>query len=1026
MNIIKLSLTNKVTIYVLILALVVAGWLSYKSLPLESFPEVQIPILIVNTFYFGVAPEDIENLVTDRIERELKGIDGVKEIKSISMEGLSSITIEFMPNVDLDVARQNVRDRVDIAKPNLPDDAEDPVIMEINLDEFPIMYVTLTGENVGLYRLKSIADNFADKIRTLQGVLGVDVSGGLEREIQVNVIPDRLKFYGVSLNDIINKIRMENITLPGGSMKIGDYNYSIRIPGEIRTPEAMFDWIVTETNNRPVYLRDLAEIKYRFKEINSISRLNGKEAITLGVKKRTGENIVDIADAVKEMIEVEKEIYNNRINYTILNDQSKYIKDTVDDLENNIITSLVLVISVLFFSMGLKNSIVVAIAIPLSMLISFSILNLLGISLNMIVLFSLILALGMLVDNGIVLVENIFRHKQLGEDNFQASLRGANEIAIPITTSTLTTLSAFFPLLFWPGIVGEFMSYLPKTVMIVLLSSLFVAIVITPVISAIFTNKIKISKKKKTKKSKDNLFLYLYRRLLFWSLCHKWIIVFIMIIFFISTIVVFVMSQPKIIFFPSTDPNAIMIDIEFPESTRIEKTDSYTKRIEQLLSETTDIENFISNIGIEGREQTHVSTITVDFFDVLERTQNSVITLNQIRDKIEEVPNVSVNITRQQGGPPTGAAVAVEISGEDFNKLREYRNIIKQTIEDIPGIINLRDDFVEARSEIQVIVDREIASRYDLSMFSISQNIQAAVRGITASKFRVGEDEYDITVRYKDTRRNNFNDLRDLIIFGPQGRQIPLSNLATFELRPGFGTINHKDLNRMITVEADVREGFNANLIRHEVMRRLGELEFEPGYLYAMAGEGAEQDEAREFLSNAFLGGVFLITIILVTQFNSVLLPLIIIFSVLLSTMGVLWGLMITGFDFSIIMTGIGIISLAGIVVNNAIVLIDFIEQARKSGMNKIQAILKAGKIRMRPVLLTATTTILALIPMAVGVSINFKTFEIVTSSENAQWWGPMCVAVIFGLLIATVLTLVFVPVLYHILDGWRFIKRKD
>lgn len=1022
MNIINLSLKNRVTIYVLILALVVGGALSYKSLPLESFPEVQIPILIINTFYFGVSPEDIESLVTDRIERELKGIDGVKEIKSVSMEGLSSITIEFMPNIDIDVARQKVRDRIDIAKPNIPEDAEDPVIMEINLDEFPIMYVALTGENIGLYNLKRIADNFSDKIRTVPGVLGVDVSGGLEREIQVNVIPERLKYYGVSLGDIINKIKMENITLPGGSIEIGSYNYSIRIPGEIKTPDAMFDWIITEVNNRPIYLRDLSEIQYKYKEIKSISRLNGKEAITLGVKKRTGENVVNIADEVKRMIETEKMIYNNNINYTVLQDHSKYIRDMVDDLENNIITSLILVVAILFLALGLKNSIVIAIAIPLSMLISFAVLSLLGITLNMIVLFSLILALGMLVDNGIVLVENIYRHKQLGENNFNAALRGASEIAIPITTSTLTTVSAFAPLLFWPGIIGEFMSYLPKTVIIVLLSSLFVAIVITPVISSMFATKIKPIK---NKKNGGNRFLKFYRKLLLWSLCHKWLVVFFMIIFFIITIVAFGMSNPRVIFFPATDPQTITIDIEFPESSVIDKTNNYARYIENILDNTIDVDNYVTNVGQEGRESTHKAHLSIDFFDMLDRKQSSVLTLNQIRDSVQLVPNVKVNIMQQEDGPPTGAAVAVEISGEDFNKLREYRNIVKQSIEDIPGLINLRDDFVEAKSEIQVMVDRELASRYDLSMFSISQNIQAAMMGISASKYRVGEDEYDITVRYKDTQRNNFNDLRDLIIFGPKECQIPLANLATFDIKPGFGTINHKDLKRMITVEADVREGYNANNIRNDVITRISEIEFEPGYLYDMAGEGAEQDEAGAFLTNAFIGAVFLITLILVTQFNSIILPFIIIFSVFLSTMGVLWGLMITGFDFSVIMTGIGIISLAGIVVNNAIVLIDFIEQARKSGMSKVQAILKAGRIRMRPVLLTATTTTLALIPMAVGISYNFKTFEFITGSENAQWWGPMCVAVIFGLIIATVLTLIVVPVLYHILDGWRIFKKK-
>ncbi len=806
-----------------------------------------------------------------------------------------------------------------------------------------------------------------------------------------------MRYYGVSLNDIILKIQSENITLPGGSIEVGNYNYSVRIPGEIEKPEDMFNWIVKEEKTKPIYLKDLASIIYKYKEIKSISRIDGKDAVTLAVKKRTGENIITITDEVKKLLESEKKYLPENLKYVIMGDQSREIRNMVDDLENNIISSLILVVGVLLFAMSFRNSLFVGIAIPLSML-------------------------GMLVDNAIVLVDNCYRYMQLGKDRVTAAFLGSREIAMPIISSTLTTVAAFLPLMFWPGIMGDFMGYLPLTVMIVLAASLLVALTINPVICASFmkvSEKAKRSDRSKTKKY--NFLFNFYRRILLFALKNRIVTLGGMVGLFILTIIIYGKYGKPMIFFPQTDPEMINIKINLPVGAKIDYTDKIVKKIENSLMDTPDMQHSVTKGGVVGREQTHKATIDIDMKKLLERSQNSKVTLEKTRDKLKAEPDVDIEVGEPEHGPPTGAPITVEISGQDYKILKRLLDAVKKEIEPIPGIVDLRDDFEEAKPEVKVIVDRDVASRMGLSVYTISNTIQAAIKGTSASKYRVGEDEYDITVRFNKELRANFNDLKEIIIFGKDDRMVPLSAIAKFEIKPGFGSINHKGLKRMITVEADNKKGYNAFLLRQEVVKRIEKLKKERGYYFNMAGEDEEQREAQKFLSKAFMWALFSIEIILIIQFNSIVLPQIIMFSVILSTMGALWGLLITGMSFSTIMTGIGIISLAGVVVNNAIVLLDFIEEMRRAGLSKFTAIVKSGVIRMRPVLLTTVTTLLGLIPMAIGVSFDFKKWEWITQSESSQMWTYMCVVVIFGLGVATVLTLVIVPVMYSLFTRKKF-----
>ncbi len=1016
-----ISIKKRTTVFVLLIMIVVFGVYNYVTLPRELAPDIPVPYIIVTTTYTGVSPADMENNVTVPLEKKLKGLRDVEEITSVSAEGISTISIEFLPEVDIDDALQKVRDKVDQARPDLPDDIDDPVITEVSFSDFPIMIVNVAGDT-GLIRLKAIADDLEEKIESIPGVLDAAVIGGLEREIRLEPDPDRLAAYEIPFAELIQLIESENADVAAGNIDLPEAKFQVRVPGEFRTPQEAQNLILMTRNDNPIYLTDVARIRDTFKDPESYSRINGRESVAISIQKRTGENAFLITNEVKRILEEAGRTLPEGVEIIVSMDASKWIRIMLSDLENNILSGLLLVLAVIFVSMGFVNALFVALAIPISMLISFTVLRVVGLTLSNVVLFGLILSLGMLVDNAIVIVENIYRHMQEGKDRITAAREATAEVAWPVITSTLTTICAFLPMLFWPGITGEFMGYLPKTVIITLTASLFVAMVVNPALCSRFMRVRSTRDIRKVKK--ESWFLGRYERFLNLSLDHPGITLFLCGLTLMGTLALYGRFGHGVEFFPKADPDSAMIFVWMPEGTSLERTDQTVRQIERKLQDYEDIETYVANVGTRPggffggmSSGSHMARISIDFKEMEERKQSSRLLIQQIRNDLSGLPGAEIEVKEEQQGPPQDPPINIEISGEDFDILARITREVKTRIESVPGLVDLKDDYEQARPELRFRVDRQRAALLGVNTVMVANFIKAAVLGRKVGTFRQGEDEYDITLRLPPEFRDNPGKILRLNIPGPGGQPIPLSSLAQMEYAGGLGSITRIDQNRVITVKAEV-EGRLPNDALAEVKQRLSSYNPPAGYALRYTGQDERQKESSDFLLRAFVVALFLIAIILVTLFNSVALPFIVMVSVILSLVGVLIGLLVTGLPFGIIMTGVGVISLAGVVVNNAIVLIDYIQILRERGFERRQALVHAGLVRLRPVLLTAVTTILGLLPMATGFSFDFRDFRFVAGTASSQWWSSMAIAVIFGLAFATLLTLVVVPTMYQLIDG--------
>lgn len=1070
------AVRKSTTVLVLALLLIIVGIYSYLVLPRESDPDITIPNVFVSTSYRGVSSADMETAVTIEIEKKLKGLDGLKKIESVSSEGLSSINIEFITGTDIDKALQDVKDKVDEALGELPTDLEDdPTVFEVNFSEMPIAVFSLSGI-CGLPCLKKIADDLEDDIEAISGVLEVDVTGGLEREIRVEVESEKLAFYGLSIDDFQKVVYGENLNTSGGAIRLGSGRFQLRVPGEFTAPEEIYGLVLTVHNGEPVYLKDVAQVVDDFKEEVSRSRLNGRDAVNISVKKRTGENIIKISDAVDALIEESRVSWPMGTEITKVMDKSTDIKNMVADLENNILTGLVLVLIVIFLVMGIRNALLVSLAIPFSMLLSFSVLYALGITLNMVVLFSLTLALGMLVDNAIVIVENSYRFMEQGASRVEAAMKATSEVAYPVMGSTLTTLAAFSPMLFWPGIMGEFMSYLPLTLIITLSSSLFVAMVINPAMVSIFM-KLKNPRQSRTRHSLEDIsasvekpaevkgfLLTTYTRSLSRALRTPFAVIGIAFCVLILMFQIWLLSvglKKPVEFFPEIDPKGIYVNVDVPEGADIDYVDTITRRIEYSLSGVeTDIDGTpldpemtplralspkdhetvdgvaingpsdISNIESVYMRGTVASGggsafaantpnhIGIRFIELEERSRSSQEDVEEIRERIKYVPGGKITIAKEEEGPPTGAPINIEISGDNFAVLGAIAKEIKDVLVTIPHVEDVRDDFVEGIPSVQVVVDRQKAALFGMTTNMIGFALKSAYNGLEVSSFRQGDDDYDITVQLGEADRKVVDILHELMLPTPTGELVPLSTVAEVAFAGTIGDINRINNERVVTVKANVDEAkIPGPVARAEAEKYLSQFSLPPGYKVKFTGEFEFQQESEDFLTKAFLVALLLIFLILVSMFNSVVQPFIIMTSVILSLGGAFLGLALFRQPFGIIMTGVGVISLAGVVVNNAIVLIDYTNKLRERGYELRDAVIAAGATRLRPVLLTAITTILGLIPMVTGVSFDFHTFSISWVSESSQWWRSMAVVVIFGLMVATFLTLMVVPTLYYLLE---------
>jgi CzcA family heavy metal efflux pump len=1054
MKIWSIAVDNKVAVYLLMALILVFGWMSYNQLPREAAPDVTIPLIIVATPYIGVSPVDIEGLISQPLERALKGLKDLKQLTSVSKEGLSTIRVEFNTGIDIDEALRRVRDKVNSTRPQLPNDILDPVISEINISEFPIMFVNVGGD-VGLARLKKIAEDIRDRIEAIPGVIRADVTGGLEPEVQVNADVYRMNAYQVSFDDMTNAIRAENLSIPGGTIDTKEKNLTLRVPGEFKDVKPLEDIVLKIQSGKPIYLRDVATVSYSFEDRQTYARLNKTEVVSLAVRKRAGENLLRIADEVKRIVKEEQAQLPQGIKLDVSNDQSKFVTRMVKELENSILTGMFLVVMSLFMFFGFKNSLLISTAIPLSMFIGFAVLSALGITLNMVVLFSLVLVLGILVDDAIVVIENTYRHQQeYGENPVQAAKTAAGEVFVPVLTSTVTTMSAFLPLAFWPGIVGDFMKYFPFTLIITLTASLFVAYVISPVQGAQWINY-----KREIRKARNNLehphwyrkynpFTILYHKVdesffpwmqreyvktLEWTLKRKRFTILASHGMLVVVVVLFALFNKGVEFFPNTQPSQVSVSIEAPSGTSLDVANDISKLIEERLDEIPgkkDVEFIATSVGTSddpfdfgGQGTSNKGRAAINFYEKALRGQSTFRTLEEVRTATVGIAGADLRVAKQQMGPPVGAPVSIEVSGEDYAQLASLSKAIREKIRDVRGLVDLKDDYNTGRPEVEIIIDREKAGLFWTSTGQIASTVRAAIAGAEASKYRVGEDEYKIRVRLKENQRTSPADLENLRInfMNRRGQllSIPLTSVANIKRTTAVTDIRRKDQKRVITVSGDV-EGRVQSEVINEIKTRLAGFDLPSGYGIKLTGSQEEQQKAASFLSNAFVITLLLVFLIMVAEFNSLKVPFVIMLSVLLSLIGVMFGLLVTRTPASVIMTGVGVVALAGIVVRNGIVLLDFVKHKRsEGGMTLEEALLEAGRIRLRPVLLTAAATVLAVLPMATGIDFNWREFHFVIGAESAEFWRPLAVAIIFGLTISTFLTLVVVPTAYSLLEDW-------
>jgi multidrug efflux pump subunit AcrB len=1109
----NLALKNKNSIYMLIVILFGFGFYSYNSMPKELFPDIVIPTVFVQTVYPGNPPLDMENLVTRPIEKELEVITGVKEISSTSSQDISSIVVEFNTGIDIKQAVLDVKDAVDKAKNELPDDLpQDPIVQDIDFSEFPIIYINLSGD-YSLNELKKYAEFLEDEIETFSEISKVDIKGLNEREFSINVDPYKMEMLEISFGDIENAVGYENVSMAAGQFREGDYRRSIRIIGEFVNAAEMADIIVKSEKGHIVHLKDIAEVVDGFAEPKDFSRLNRQPVVTLHVIKKGGENLLSATDKIFNILDESKENGSlpEGLKITLTNDQSDLIRKQLDNLENSMIMGVILVVFVLFLFLGTRNALFVGFAIPLSMFISFFVLNAMGYKLNMILLFSLILALGMLVDNAIVVMENIYRYLDRGYSRMEASRLATGEIATAIISSTATTLAAFFPLLFWDSIIGEFMKLLPLTLIIVLSASLFVALVITPVLTSSF---MKPGDQLPVPKAKRSLIIALIMIVLSsvcyiagWNTAGSLLVLFALIgianllflnrvarwftnyflpflenaylktmnfvmagkkpylviagAFFLLLFTLFLTAvrQPKVIFFPSSDPQYINILATLPVSTDISATNRFMGKMEDdvydiLIPYNQIVKSVLTTIGNGAKgedegfdisETPHKGMITVTFIDF--EFRDGISTLDILKDfsdnLVGKYPGVMVSVDKPSNGPPVGKAINLEITGVDFDKLIVLVENIQNKIENagIDGIEGLKTDLNLDKPEAIVHIDRDRARRYGLSTAQIAGTIRTSLFGKDISDFKVGEDEYPIQLRLKEEFRHSIGTLMNQkVTFRDQAsgkiQQVPISAVADISYGTTYESIKRKDLNRAITLSSNVIKGYNATEINQQLKELLAGETMPSGYSYKFTGEQQEQEESMAFLGMAMLISLAIILMIMVSQFNSIIKPLIILASVVLSTIGVFGGISTFRMDFVVIMTGIGLVSLAGIVVNNAIVLIDYTDLLKKRKRKELgledgailpknialECTIQAGQTRLRPVLLTAITTILGLLPLASGLNINFlslfETFDpqIYFGGDNVAFWGPISWTIIFGLTFSTFLTLIVIPAMYHAL----------
>ena len=1028
MRLSEVSIRRPVTIVMIIAIVLLLGFISLTNLNIDLFPDMNLPIAVVVTQYSGTGPEEIETLVTRPLEEIMGTVQNIESIQSFSQTGSSIVVVQFDWGTDIDSASQDMREKVDMIRAALPDDCEDPMIFEMDPNMMPVMTLAMSG-SVGLDDIKLLAeDEVKNRLERIEGVASVEISGGLNRQILVEIRPEALESYGISLQQVINSLRGENLNVSGGTVEEGGREYLVRVVGQFPTVESIGNVHISSPTGGSLRLGDIAVIEDGFRDIDQYSTVNGKHSVALFVSKQSGANTVEVARKINDTLEELRGRLPQTVEIFPVVDQSEFIEKSINSVLQNIILGSILAILVLFvFLRSVRTTLIIGVAIPISVIATFALVYFRGLTLNMMTLGGLALGVGMMVDNSIVILENIFRHRHEGADRAKAAYVGASEVAMAITASTLTTVAVFFPIVFVKGLASEIFTPLALTVSFALLASLGVALTLVPMMAS----QLLVTEVNGTGDNEDTLRGRIfaktgawldgldekYRRLLQWSLGRKKTVLLITV----GTLVLSIALLPLVgvEFIPTVDEGLMSVSVELPHGSTLERTEEVITRVTEIVEAQPETDTIMTTVGsqlgqssgfMSGEGQSEYGRLDVLLVDKNERKRSTMEVVEAVREEVNKIPGAEFGVAASDplmpggGGDDGGAPMSIEIRGNDLDTLARIAEDIHELVASVPGTREVYTSLEGGSPEAEIRIDRSKAALYGINPAEIGTVTRAAVDGQIVTRFRTGDDEVDVRVRFPEEYREKMQDLMDLKLSGSGGIQVPLSEVGELVLTEGPNVIQRNDQVRTVTVSSQLF-GRSLGHVEKEIREKLDRYVLPSGYTVEYGGESKEMAEAFGDLSIALLLALVLVYMILAAQFESFMSPLVIMFSLPVTIVGVVLGLLFTGRSFSVV-AFVGAIMLAGIVVNNAIVLVDYINQLRARGMDREEAILEAGPTRLRPILMTALTTILGMVPLAIGIG------------EGAEVRTPMGTAVIGGLLTSTVLTLVVVPVMYIILDN--------
>lgn len=1005
MKVVETAIANaRLTISVL-LFLMLAGAMAYVSIPKEAEPDIQIPILYVSLSYDGISPEDSERLLLRPMETALKSITGIKKMTATAYQGGGNVVIEFQAGADLKKALDDVKTKVDQARPDLPAGTDEPTVNEVNLSEFPILVITLSG-NVPERVLTKSARTLRDRIEELPPVLNADLRGVRDDLVEVVIDPGKLATYGLRPDILIAGFAAGNQLVAAGALQGAEGRYAIKVPSLLETVEDVANLPVISTGTATVRVRDIADIRPTLKEPDTITRLNGVPAIAIEVSKRTGANLIETVDEVKAVTEEFRKLLPEGTEVSFSQDKSKEIRQLLFDLQNSVLTAVILVFIVILYALSVRASLLIGLAIPASFLMGMLALSLMGYTVNIVVLFSLILAVGMLVDDAIIVTEFAERRMSEGMEKRAAFAMASHRMTGPVIAATMTRVAAFSPLLFWPGIVGEFMKYLPITLIVTLSASLVYALIFVPTLGAIIAKPFK-----HLPQHKDGAYMWVVGK----AVRHPWIMLILAVGLLVAVPYTYAKVGKGVIFFPDVEPEFGLLYVKARGNLSIAEKDALVAQAEARILGWPGVETVYTRTGSGGGQGNEVDadvigTIQYEFVDWRERKNANAI-LADLRQAMVGIPGVDIQVSVPQAGPTTGKAIQIQLSADDPTNLNEVARQVADRLATVPDVIDISNGLPPPGVDWELDVDRAAASRYGIAPSTVGAMVQLVTSGLKLSDYRPAgaDDAVDIVLRLPADQRT-ISALDQLRIQTAEG-SIPISNFVTRRPAPTTGNLTRLDGARTVTVQAGIREGVQADAIYAQITKEMEAAGLDQfGIRWKLAGEDEEQAAAAAFLSKAFAAAIFLIFIVLLAQFNNFTSVGLVLSAVVMSTIGVFLGLMIMGQPFTMVMTGIGIIALAGVVVNNNIVLIDTYDTLRREGKPKIEAILQTCRERARPVVLTALTAILGVLPIAFGLNLELLSHEVTIGAPSTQWWIALSSAIVYGLAFATVLTLVIIP----------------